>query len=510
MSTMHRNSNNTSSSWSSPKDNPLKRRHTRGNTSHSHSSSSIRSLSLSPAVSSVSSVSLSADSNAANIKASPGFKTNNSSRSQQQQPQQQQPHSSRRNTDFAHHDFSHHDLNSSYHDFHQQGDHNNEDKYYKSSLKSNSGGAASGGFVPSWFGSLRSFAISATSSSRGAFAPLNTSPSSSSSSSFSTTSSPTSSKSHSKKSRGRSSSIYYSSALHLHDSDDDSDSESSRSGQDDEPITDLNGLKENRVRGPRVNWMALDPSLGSFFAGAGGTYKPLSTNESGPDLSSSSCEEGEESAGDYGGQGGRVEELGISEAPYRDEESGDDEGRGGYGRSGSVIARASAGPRARARLGGDAKYRDDEEKREDEAWARAMDDANVPEAGFTMPVAAPNSTLAFLKSYVPTLGGVGGTPSESPTTTTTSSPTATSPTTTASPTSPAAVSGGGFWSLRKLSMNFLSGNQYAAVGDKSASEGEEEEEGDREGNESEDQYRIREQGRRAGYRDDYDEYADDI
>ncbi|KAG0374402.1 hypothetical protein BGX24_010433, partial [Mortierella sp. AD032] len=264
MSTMHRNNNNTSSPWSSPKDNPLKRRHTRGNTSHSHSS--IRSLSLSPAVSSV------ALSDVNHVKSSPGFKPNNNSRSQQQQ---QQPLSTRRReTDFQHHDFSHHELNSSYHDFHHHRDdknnnnsnNNNNGDYHKPSMKSgHQGGAGTAGFVPSWFGSLRSFAISATSSSRGAFTPLNTSSSSfSSSSSSSTTSSPTtssSSKLHSKKSRGRSSSIYYSSTLHLHDdSDDDSDSGSSSGGggsgggggaSQDEPITDLNGLKENRVRGPR-------------------------------------------------------------------------------------------------------------------------------------------------------------------------------------------------------------------------------------------------------------------
>ncbi|KAG0365357.1 hypothetical protein BGX24_004181, partial [Mortierella sp. AD032] len=72
-------------------------------------------------------------------------------------------------------------------------------------------------------------------------------------------------------------------------------------------------------------------------------------------------------------------------------------------------------------------------------------------------------------------------------------------------TSPTAVSGGGFWSLRKMSMNFLSGNQYASVGDKAANQCDDD---DEEGNESEDQHRPREQGRRTGYRDDYNDHGD--
>lgn len=427
------------------------------------------------------------------MKTSPGFKTNN---------QQLPPHSARRDTDFQHHDFSHHDLNTSENDFHpqqqQQPQHQRDDTQDRGhgSSASMTGTVGKGNLVPSWFGSLRSFAISATTSSRGAFTPLNTSSSPSSSSSSSTSSSPKSSK----KSRGRSSSIYYSSTR-LYDDDDDDDNESggSDSSRDDEPVTDLNGLKENRVRGPRVNWMALDPSLGSFFAGAGGvTYKPLVTSESNPDLASSNeigCEVRRE-----GGRVSGVEDLGIAEAPYYDEledESGD-EGRGGSGRSGSDRGRVRTSVRRASASGGDVSSCG-----EDSAWARAMD---VSESGvvFTMPVAAPSSTLAFLKSYVPTLGG-GSDPTTSPTT---ASPTKTS---TVSPTSPtsapaAAAAGGGFWSLRKLSMNFLSGNQYSAVGnnDKSALTGEDEDDDGVEEGES----RPREQGRRAGFRDDYDDFDD--
>ena len=246
--------------------------------------------------------------------------------------------------------------------------------------------------------------------------------------------------------------------------------------------------------------MALDPSLGSFFAGS---YKPLPINESENDLSSSN------EGGDSGCEGGRVsgvEDLGIAEAPYRpyrdDEscESGDDDEwrrKGGYGKCGSGgEVRAS-----RTRGGGDDSCEEDEGS----AWTRVMDDATVPEVGeFMTPVAAPSSTLAFLKSYVPSLGGNGSDSSSSPTTTspatfaTTSSPI--TPTTTAAET---AAGGGGFWSLRKLSMNFLGGNQYSAVGDKSALTGEDEDDAG-----EEEESRPREQGRRAGCRDDYDDFDD--
>ncbi|KAF8931995.1 hypothetical protein BGZ47_011588 [Haplosporangium gracile] len=132
-----------------------------------------------------------------------------------------------------------------------------------------------------------------------------------------------------------------------------------------------------------------------------------------------------------------------------------------------------------------------------------MDDTTVPEVGvFTMPVAAPTSTLAFLKSYVPSLGGID---SDSSTSSTTTSPTTLA--TTTSPITPTtaatAVGGGGFWSLRKLSMSFLSGSQYSAVGDKSTLTGEDEDDTG-----EEEESRPREQGRRAGYRDDYDDFDD--
>ncbi|KAF9136595.1 hypothetical protein BG015_003085 [Linnemannia schmuckeri] len=193
-----------------------------------------------------------------------------------------------------------------------------------------------------------------------------------------------------------------------------------------------------------------------------------------------------------------MEDLRIAEASYRDDESGEsgDEGRqrSGYGRSGS----GSGTSRARDSVDNSC------EKDDGSVWARAMDDATVPEVGvYTMPVAAPTSTLAFLKSYVPSLRGTGSDSSTSPTTT---SPT--TPATTATPITPttaaaAAGGGGGFWSLRKLSMNFLSGNQYSAVGDKAALTGEDE---DDTGEEEEN--RPREQGRRARYRDDYDDFDD--
>ncbi|KAF9935438.1 hypothetical protein FBU30_000036 [Linnemannia zychae] len=469
MSTLHcDNSNsNISSPWSSPKDRqqktPLKRRHTRGNTAshpHSHSRTSIRSLSLSPAVSSIS-----MSENTSPLSSSPGFKGQNNS--------SWKSHSVRRDPEFQY-DY---DMNGSSHDLHQQQQQQQNEGNTKSSKNSHAGPIS--GAVPSWFGSLRSFAISATSNSRGAFAPLSTSSPSLSSSSSS------SSPKHSRKSRGRSSSIYYSSTLM--DSEDESGSEWS-SGQD-EPITSLNGLKENRVRGPRVNWMALDPSLGNFF---GERYKALPTNESDHDLSSpeAGCEdeEGREASKCIGG----VEALRISEAPYRDDEeyqSGDEarRRRSGYERSGSddnsnVI-------QSRVQIGGD----------ENSTRARVMDDSLVLTQEFTMHVNAPSSTLAFLKSYVPSLGG--GNPTNTVPSQTTSSSTA-AMATGISPASPPAPAGG-FWSLRKISMNFLGSNQYAAVGkgDKEDDDGEEK------SDDLQQMHQPREQGRRAGYRDDDDDDA---
>ncbi|KAG0352397.1 hypothetical protein BG005_008152 [Podila minutissima] len=77
--------------------------------------------------------------------------------------------------------------------------------------------------------------------------------------------------------------------------------------QEDEPITDRNGLKENRVRGPRKSWSVFDPSVSSLFSQ---TYSAVPTTSE-PDLSSpSTCSSSSSSL--HSPTDSQIEELGIS------------------------------------------------------------------------------------------------------------------------------------------------------------------------------------------------------
>ncbi|KAF9350272.1 hypothetical protein BGX26_011532 [Mortierella sp. AD094] len=255
--------------------------------------------------------------------------------------------------------------------------------------------------VPSWFGSLRSFAISASTSSRGAFAPLGSSKTSSSILSRS-------------QCRGRSSSIYYAGSLNSDDSDSDYNSEAL-----DEPITDKNGLKENRVRGPRRSWAMLDPSLGGLFPPS---YKAVPGSEG--ELSSPTCSS---SASSLHSPTLNVEDLAISEAPYRDNDSGDDAN--------------DAGDEL-----GSSRAKSDDAMSNYEAYSNTAATA-YPTSSVPSPT---TSAFSLIKSYVPSLpsfqdsssgsGGAQRTGAES------------------------SASTGGFWSIRKLSLNLLSSsNQYVSA-----------------------------------------------
>ncbi|KAF9997264.1 hypothetical protein BGZ79_009031 [Entomortierella chlamydospora] len=250
--------------------------------------------------------------------------------------------------------------------------------------------------VPSWFGSLRSFAVSANSSSRGAFAPLGslkTDPS-------------ISSRPHC---RGRSSSIYYAGCL---DGDDD---DSDRECTLDEPITEKNGLKENRVRGPRRSWAMLDPSLGGFFPSS---HKAVPGSDG--ELPSPTCSS---SASPLHSPTFDVEGATISEAPYRDDDNRHDARGGGSSRTES-----------------------------NNALSNYEGHSNTATTAYPTSSAPSPTTSAFslIKSYVPSLpsfqdsssgsGGAQQTGAES------------------------SGSTGGFWSIRKLSLNLLSSsNQHAST-----------------------------------------------
>ncbi|KAF9983098.1 hypothetical protein BGZ65_002178 [Modicella reniformis] len=238
--------------------------------------------------------------------------------------------------------------------------------------------------VPSWFGSLRTFTISTSTSSKGAFAPLM--PSSASSRS---------------KCRGRSSSIYYACNM----DDQDSDSDCNNDHHDDEPITSMNGLKENRVRGPRMSWANLDPSLGGLFPQS---YKAMPESDPEPPspstpgaLSTSSMDSP------------NVEDLGAFEARSRNDHENDSQGH------------------------------------LDDAWDPPSDDQFAgtmllsPTGATTTPS---SSTFSFIKSYVPSLpGSTGGQRN-------------------ASGASASTSPGSGFWSIRKLSINILGNRQYVPIG----------------------------------------------
>ncbi|KAF9110132.1 hypothetical protein BGX27_006739 [Mortierella sp. AM989] len=250
------------------------------------------------------------------------------------------------------------------------------------------------GGVPSWFGSLRSFAISASSNSKGAFTSLATSK----------TGSPILSHT---PSRGRSSSIYYAGSLKSDDSDSDYNSEAY-----DEPITDKNGLKENRVRGPRISWAMLDPSLGGLFPAS---YKAVSESEA--ELSSPTCSSSVSSL--HSPTIASVEDLGISEAPYRDNDSGDDADDGGNELS---------------------KY---------EPYSNT---AAIAYPTSTAP-SPTSSAFSLIKSYVPSLPSFNDSNSGP------------AGTTQRTGTESGASSEAGFWSIR----NLLSSNQYRTA-DSSSSE----------------------------------------
>ncbi|KAF8980814.1 hypothetical protein BGZ46_003680 [Entomortierella lignicola] len=335
---------NTKNSWSSPKDpHHLKRRHTRGSTTQSHSSSrsspTLPFTSFSDSLSSKSHIFRDEDLHRIDLSGGrqlPFTKDN-------------QPAEFYRNSE---------DMERS---FQPNG-------------------------VPSWFGSLRSFANFTASNSRGAFA------------------SSTSSKNISPRSqcRGRSSSIYYAGSLNSDDSDSDCNSETF-----DEPITEKNGLKENRVRGPRKSWAMLDPSLGGLFSQS---YKAVPGSDSEPTSPCSS------SASSLDSPALIVEDLTISETPYRDYDSG-------YEVDYDNVANRTEPE--------DSKY----------------EPSNTATATIAYSSAPSSTTSAFsiIKSYVPSLpsfqdlnSGSGG---------------ATEPNASTKP-------GAGFWSIRTLSMSLLSSNQY--------------------------------------------------
>lgn len=257
--------------------------------------------------------------------------------------------------------------------------------------------------VPTWFGSLRSFAISASTSSRGAFAPLVTS----SSSSLNSPHTP---------SRGKSSSIYYgSSIMDPYDSDEDL--------QEDEPITDRNGLKENRVRGPRKSWSVFDPSVSSLFSQ---TYSAVPTTSE-PDLSSpSTCSSSSSSL--HSPTDSQIEELGISgDAPCHVLDHGDC-----YKPASTNHTFSSS--------------------------------SSTLSPSFPTPTSSSTTAFSLFKSYVPSI--VPGFDTK-----TTKGPIALSddhtPTSTPKPSTPTSMASDapntGFWSLRKLTMNFMSNNQYEQV-----------------------------------------------
>ncbi|GJJ76830.1 hypothetical protein EMPS_09189 [Entomortierella parvispora] len=351
---MHRQS----SPWSSPQDpHNLKRRHTRGNTSQSHSS--LHSLSSSPKSS---------------TKHHPNSKRDEDALRSTPPPPVRSQTSKKFNDD-------------------QDGD---------DSLQPHTA------TVPTWFGSLRSFALSASTSSRGAFTPLVSSNSSNNlARSQSSNASP---------SRGRSSSIYYAGTL------DDPDSDSDESCEQDEPVTSKNGLKENRIRGPRMSWAMLDPSLGAVFGSQGYSAVP-GRSESESDLSSPSCSSSSSSSVSSP-TFSSVEELSNSEANYQDQ---------------SKTSTTSDIPSS---LGHTVPPPD-----ATQAYATASS------SGYTKPVP---STFAFLKSYVPsfpaTTGAISLGSDDEPRKYNKNKPPSTKP------TSPTAS-----WSIRKLSLNFLNSNQYEAV-----------------------------------------------
>ncbi|KAG0305266.1 hypothetical protein BGZ98_004398 [Dissophora globulifera] len=264
--------------------------------------------------------------------------------------------------------------------------------------------------VPSWFGSLRSFAISATSNSRGAFAPLDQTPTSRRTSSISAHSS----------SRGRSSSIYYACAIDGDDSDSDYGSENN-----DEPITSKNGLKENKVRGPRMSWAALDPSLGGLFPQS---YKSVPGSDAEPSSPSGSSAASSLHSPTFS----NIEDLGITDVPYRDDNNDDN------------LEHSRAEPYAAY-----PQMQEDPSVSADMTSWRNMASPDRAQSPTTLS-SGPASAMSFIKSYVPSLPSFHDADVESAETLRTASK---------------ANTGSSFWSFRKISMNLMSGgNQYASIG----------------------------------------------
>ncbi|KAG0338738.1 hypothetical protein BG004_007099 [Podila humilis] len=425
------------SPWSSPMDpRHLKRRHTRGNTARSSSSSShlnlLDSRSSSSSLSALSSNDdyhfFNSNSNAAS------FDTNNGGHRKQQQQQQQQ-HSRIKSSKSAHFQY--------------------DDPFCT---------PYSDG-VPSWFGSLRSFAISASTSSRGAFAPLVASTSSSSSQS--------SSSSHTTPSRGKSSSIYYAGSSSIIDPYDSEDSDLLL--QEDEPITDRNGLKENRVRGPRKSWSVLDPSLGGLFSSQSYTAVPTSSaTSSEPELTSSSscssrCPSLHSSSTDS-----HIESLGIPDIGderhigcYRDDEDDSTNAKDNFDRCYAPASLSSSS---------------------------SSSFSTEPSLSPTTPTtttssSSSSSAFSILKSYVPNsiLPGFSGKgPIALPDNVSHISSQKPSPPSSSSVMPPSSLASSeavapsttGFWSLRKLTMNFMSNNQYEQVGNNNNNKGDNEDDDD--------------------------------
>ncbi|KAF9439284.1 hypothetical protein BGZ76_006013 [Entomortierella beljakovae] len=350
---------NNTSPWSSPKD-PyhLKRRHKRGNTNHSRSSSLSLTSPSSPFMS---------------FSDTPIIKSHS----------------------FHENDFSCVDTPTAKHSPRAKDNKRNMSDKSLDDIEKSSQFTG----VPSWFGSLRSFTISASSSTRGAFAPLLPATSSKTGSSIS---------SHSQ-SRGRSSSIYYAGSLNDDDNDSDYYSENV-----DEPITDKNGLKENRVRGPSVNWTKLDPSLGRIFPSS---YKAVPESES--DLSVSPCSSSASSM--HSPNSEIVDDLAISEIRYRDSDSGDDTDSRGEGLGFTM-----------------SKYE--------------TNSSTAAAVAYPKPTASSPTATAFslIKSYVPSLPNF----QESNSSSAASSE---------NKVESNASAGAGFWSIRKLSMNILSSTQYTTL-----------------------------------------------
>ncbi|KAG0044620.1 hypothetical protein BGZ83_010162 [Gryganskiella cystojenkinii] len=367
---MHRQSCH-SSPWSSPMDpHHLKRRHTRGNTSQSHNS--LHSLSSSSPLP---------------PQASSSPSTHSRQHSKHEQDEDRSSPSSR----------------ATIHSKKWAKDTEDDDMFR---LQQST--------VPTWFGSLRSFALSATTSSRGAFTPLVASSSTS-------PTLPRPQSSNASPSRGRSSSIYYAGTL-----DDESDSDESGPEQD-KPITSLNGLKENRIRGPRMGWALLDPSLGGVFPHS---YSAVPGSES--DLSSPSCDSSTASSSLSSPTFSTVDELSIIDDTFQD-----------YTKAVSAIQ-----PRT-----------------------PSDDDGSPPPPDYAIqayPVASKSaaSAFAYLKSYVPTFPSTSttgpislGSDEESRK----QAPPKSRPMSSSSKNTASSGTGTG-WSIRRLSLNFLSSSQYEAVG----------------------------------------------